>query len=529
MIATILARPPNGIGAQTATWRQLVDIVAQADAEIDPEIRKAAHQRIEALRDEVPVSERRRAAASLAGRTRNIQVVAIFASDEPAIAAPVLARAELSAEDWRALLPLLPPPSRAILRNRRDLPEGVERALASYGSSDFALPASDLGEGAEPVSQIRELVARIEAFRTRGETAIVDDAAVAPKAATAFAFETSIDGTMNWVEGIAREALIGIEIGAAAAPHAAGVDGQAAGAFRRRAPFRNARLSVAGEGAAGGDWLITATPIFHPRNGRFAGYHGSARRPQPDERAAPHPSHLGGGLAPDSLRQLVHELRTPLNAVQGFAEMIDAQILGPAASAYRTRARDIVGQSKRMLEVVDDLDIAARIDGDALDPPTSGTTDLTMIVARIASEMRAGHGDGAIAVTGDSARTMVTVAPVALDRIVRRLISASIGLRGEGETIAVAIEEGRVAIARPIVLAGIAESMMLDPGFGPAGEWPDAPILGLGFTLRLVARLVAGVGARFCVTDDAFMLELPLASPQEASARGGLSVPADLR
>ena len=36
-----------------------------------------------------------------------------------------------------------------------------------------------------------------------------------------------------------------------------GVDGQAAGAFEKRSPVRDARFSVAGEGPASGDWRIS--------------------------------------------------------------------------------------------------------------------------------------------------------------------------------------------------------------------------------------------------------------------------------
>ena len=150
-----------------------------------------------------------------------------------------------------------------------------------------------------------------------------------------------------------------------------GVDGQAAGAFRHRAPFRDARLSVAGGSAAAGEWRIAGVPVFDPRDGRFTGYRGTARRPRADERAAPgaQAGLYGSGLPADSLRQLVHELRTPLNAIVGFGEMIERQMLGPAAFPYRARADVIVDQGRRLLGAVDDLDMAARIDAQRLDAP----------------------------------------------------------------------------------------------------------------------------------------------------------------
>src|SRR3546814_5933795 len=96
---------------------------------------------------------------------------------------------------------------------------------------------------------------------------------------------------------------------------------------------------------------------------RFAGYRGTARRPRADESAAPRTA----GIVPDSLRQLVHELRTPTSAIAGFAEMIEAEILGPVADPYRDRAAAIRRQARDLLVAIEDLDTAARLESRALD------------------------------------------------------------------------------------------------------------------------------------------------------------------
>ncbi len=522
MIQTILGLTATDVGSRTAVWRQLVDIVAQGGSRIEPELRAIVHERIAALRDTIPANERRQAAASFADRLNQPAVVAIFATDQPAVAAPVIARATLSEAEWIGLIGNFPPTSRAILRNRRDLGPAVERALASFGASDFALA----NFAVEPVlpatpeessSQIRNLVARIEAFRSQhaAESAL-DPVAVA---SDAFTFETNIDGDINWVQGTAREALVGLSIAEIAVPREPGVDGQAAGAYRRRAPFHDARLVVTGTGPAGGDWLISAIPIFNPRDGRFAGYHGDARRPRRDERAGGGQGALSGIAVPaDSLRQLVHELRTPLNAIQGFAEMIDRQILGPAASAYRTRAQYVVGESRRLLEVVDDLDAAARLDSDRFER-VAGTSDAGLVLERIVAEQRS-----ALAARGVMLKTavplgaggpIVTITETLLDRMMRRLLASVVGLLGVGDTVDVALETRSTGVlltlSRPTVLDGRDERALLDPSYGPEGEWPDAPILGLGFTLRLIANLARETSATLTLDNDAFRLMLPAA------------------
>jgi signal transduction histidine kinase len=521
MIATILALPASGESARTVAWRQLVDIVAQAGGRLDPATCVAAHERIAELGPGVSAAERRSAAASLAARA-GPQAVAIFAADAPAIAAPVLSRAQLADGEWLAIIPTLPPPSRTILRNRRDLSPAVERALASYGASDFALPSAEVP--VDPTSQIRNLVERIETFRRQqppvlprtlsGDEPEFQVMADAETPAATFVFETDADGAMDWIEGVPRTALIGISIADAAPPRAAGVDGQAAGAFRRRAPFRDARLVVAGEGAAGGDWLIMAQPVFNPRDGRFAGYHGTARRPRPDERARRFGEADTVPLAADSLRQLVHELRTPLNAIQGFAEMIDQQMLGPAASAYRVHARSIYGESRRLLEVVEDIDTAARIDGDRLEPTRTADSNASAILARVLAELRPSLGERGIAIDAMvSDNVEVAVGDVQIERLAQRLLAMVTGVAARGETIAVTLDETATAatlsVARARALAGVDERQLLDPGFGPDGEWPSAPLLGLGFSLRLIGNLARAVRGSLDIGTDAFVLTLP--------------------
>ncbi len=527
MLATALSYDGDDAGARTAQWRQLVDLVVQAKGDLSPAVREAVIGRIAALRAAVPVEQRRLAATQLAARASDVDAVALFAIDEPVVAAPVLSVAQMDGESWQRLIAQIPPASRSLLRNRRDLPSDVVRALASYGLSDFALPARDgpardgpagdepAGDGAmiDASAQIRDLVARIEAFRL-GSASVAPGFDISPQVLEDFSFETSPDGLFDWIVGAPREALIGMSVAEIAEPGGYGVDGQAAGAFRRRAPFSDARLLVAGAGSAGGDWLISASPVFNPRDGRFAGYHGLARRPRSDEIAGPVARFAGTNLPVDSLRQLIHELRTPLNAILGFAEMIDRQLLGPAALAYREQAQAIVQDGQRLLEMVDDLDQAARTRRDL--NASDYVSDAAAMLARIETGMQStlvARGT-VLAVTCDPTIVVGDVNPTVLERMIARLIGAALGLAHMGEVVSVNLSEttsGQVlfSVTRPNALAGVSDTVLLDPGYDPDMPYPDAPLLGLGFTLRLIESLARDVGGRFSISATAFALTLP--------------------
>jgi signal transduction histidine kinase len=495
----------------------------------------------------VSAEARRRVAESLSGRRIWAEILAFFAEDQAQVAAPLLGGARLDTGEWLDLLPSLTPTARSLLRHRRDLPADVRHALAGFGGSDFALAGRSEDVAAEPAgaaeaivqggeSQIRDLVARIESFRRQRESEA--PAPEAPPVVESFHWEAGADGTIFWVEGAPRGPIVGQTIASIAERGQYGVDGQAAGAFEKRAPFRAARFSVAGSGAASGDWRISAVPFFDPRQGHFLGYRGTARRPRVDEvarsegsDAAAAPVGLFGTSIPaESLRQLIHELRTPLNAIVGFAEMIDGQYMGPAAVAYRSRAADIMEQAQSLLSAVDDLDTAARIETRRLELDES-SVDAVALLCRLhdAYERVAQQRGSRIAIEIARDLPPARVEQGAAERMFARILAATIGLAGQGETIGatMAMDEtgGRrmlcLAIDRPAAIAGLDEPALLDPGYSPEGDWPGAPALGLGFALRLVRNLAEAVGGALAVGDARFSLYLPPLEPAERSSGQG--------
>jgi hypothetical protein len=554
MIATVLAQDGGQPAALAAKWRQLVDLLAQR-RELESADSRRAFTWLRENREVLPVRVRQEAARSLVGRRVWPRLVAFFSEDQAGVAAPLIGGARLDPDEWLDILPELSPTGRSLLRHRRDLTPEVEHALASFGASDFALapgtahpdaalrsaiaeaeaalPRASPG-GARSETQIRDLVARIENFRRLREAGARPPRPEMPQSES-FQWESGPDGVINWIEGAPRGPLIGQTVAAIAELGHYGVDGQAAGAFEKRAPFRDARFSVAGGGPAAGDWRISGVPFFDPAQGSFLGYRGSARRPRLDEVArtpmAIEPLGLfGTGFPADSLRQLIHELRTPLNAIVGFAELIDGQYMGPAAASYRGRAAEIMDQAGRLLSAVDDLDTAARIETSRLSLDESAI-DAVALLCRLhdAYERVAEQRHSRIAIEIERDLPPARVELGAAERMFARMLAGTIGLAEEGETISAAMTMGQIgghkmlclAIDRPGAIAGLDERALLDPGYSPDGDWPGAPALGLGFALRLVRNLAEAVGGALLIGDDRFYLYLPPQEPAERSSGQG--------
>jgi His Kinase A (phospho-acceptor) domain len=530
-LATMLAFEAPDDRARAAIWTQLVDLLAQDKGARADHLTRDALTKLRRWRAIVPERRRLASAVSIAGRPISSELVRFFAEDTPVVAAPILVRAPLTGEDWTRILPSFPPASRALIRERRDLPDMAQVALRTFGMSDFALPVVAAVEGAVPellldtpvvdelpdAVPIGELVRRIEAYRKRTP---VRSASPRQASIAGFAFETGSEGQITWVEGAPRGPLIGLIIAEPAHPNGPGVDGVAAGAFRKRAAFRDANLQIGGSVDLAGDWSLTAQPFFEPQSGRFEGYRGVAKRKisrRASETSAPKP--FGGNIRPDSMRQLVHELRTPLNAVRGFAEMIEGEFLGPVAPEYRHRARSIVSDSGLLLGVFEELDLAARLVREEELTPNGGNSDLVTILrasALISSSLsaeRSAHLQ--VALPDESVHIIADETNSA--RMIDRLLACVLATAEPGEVIRVCLRSGsgmaRVELDRPIALRGVAEAILFDPSFEP-NDVADKDLipLGIAFVLRLIRQLARRAHGHFDVNADQFVLILPLLS-----------------
>ena len=561
-LATVLAADDApGVGAQLV-WRQLVDLagrgrVGDLDATVD---------RLRALRSHVPANVRAASARTLAWGSPPASLVAFFAEDAVAVAGPLLRTATLSDGDWLALLPGLSPGTRSVLRHRRDLPQAVVRGLASFGPTDFVLehdgaasePANDVpwpveqdvanelpplavpevvsppppsavedtpfvpvGDvarampvvaeamrqaAAPPRSEIADLVARIEAFRREkpipAPPALQPD--LPPRPRDRWHFETDAAGAIRWVDGATRGPLIGVTLAHAGVQGMAQVDAAAGGALRARSAFRDVRLEVGGNSAVAGTWRLSGAPVFDPATGRFIAMAGSARRV---ERA---PS---GATASDSLRQLVHELRTPANAIAGFSELIGTALLGPVPPVYQQRAQRIQQEAAGLVAAIDDLDTAARLEGDALEL-RSGPLDLGALLARLVADHRAtAAARGATLVLDAEPDARVEADDRAVARLLDRLLGTLAGLAAPDERLraqlAVKTRTVRVHFTRPRALSVGDEEALL--AIDAEAEREGGPLLGVGFTLRLVRNIAAALGGSLAITPDRLTLRLPAA------------------
>lgn len=548
-------------------------------ARMDATERGALLDRLAALRPQLTETQRIATVVELGGRLRSPSLMAFFADDRPSIAAAAAARAQLPDVAWVELLSHLTPTVRGVLRGRRDIGPATRQALEAFGPHDLVLsterrdmvgdadmilsadmqadrapfdpppppptpapfdrPASAAMDEA-PAStnvtplrtqsgeegQIRNLVDRIARFTSnRKPPEAANSDVTATPAPRHFAFETDAEGVILWIDQGPRAALIGLDLGVVPLEGDSGPDAHVAGAFARRSAFQNGRFTIVG-GSMGGEWRLSATPFFDNRSGRFQGYRGQARRPFLHEVASePRPAAMAiAGLSADSLRQLVHELRTPLNAILGFAEIIEQELFGAAGVAYRDMAGKIAVDARHLLAAFDDLDLAARVSrGDGATVPQ--LIDPALLVTQVATRFR-DQGAPEIDIAIAPGLPQVRIDPVQGERMVQHLLRTVLSVAPPAETVTGACwfqpdgGAGRVAFAvdRPSTLAGMEDTQLLDPGYDGTGDWVDGPLLGLGFSLRLIRGLAATSGGGLAIEPGRLLLTIPA-----VAAAGGMA------
>jgi signal transduction histidine kinase len=437
---------------------------------------------------------------------------------EPAIAESVVelpAPRRLAGEASLYSAPLSETPFMALGAVARGLPFVAE--AFRHAEMAEAEPTVE-SAGASPADrfEISDLVARIEAFN-RDRTAEAATPTPAAAEIESFRFETDAQGVIRMIDGVARSALIGVSLAFAAKQGEAQLDGVAAGAFRRRSRFSDARLEVGGLSDAFGSWRLSGVPAFEHASGRFIGFRGTARRPRRDEVAQPV---RATSPVADSLRQLVHELRTPTNAIAGFAELIETQLLGPVSPTYRDRATAIRTQAGDLLSAIDDLDTAARIEGHALDlrPTTVPVRALLDRVVRDLQPLAVLRG-ASLAVAMPAGDCDIFGDDRAVERLVGRLLAALVSAGRQGEQLGIVVlpvgDTVTIAFDRPAALAAHATDVLLSIDAEQAAE-DGAPLLGTGFALRLAQNLAVELGGVLTIGVDRLTLQLPAADVVQA-------------
>ncbi|GAB5489442.1 MAG: hypothetical protein Pars2KO_30120 [Parasphingorhabdus sp.] len=555
LITVLKGQLPEG-SAAALQWRQVADLMAQKPGQLVNEDVQAGLTRLRDLHNRVNESDRLAAVEALNGRLRSAPLLVYLCADSDAICESAINAADLKDSEWADLIPGLPPNAKAMIKSRVNL-GSLSRSAPSRDPDQDILVLSDeqIREGnidSDPLSestqsseseseipepetveqsQISNLVAKIADYqRDRSvETPRLplgdqQHRSLFIEPVDTVQFETDDSGTINWVEGPPPGSVVGVTIAEPTFDDGPGPDAYGAAAFRQRMPLENARMRLSGASVVSGNWRMTAIPYFSEETGRFKGYRGIMRRPNAAEDAA----HAGVDTERrEQLQQLIHELRTPLNAIIGFSEIIEQQLFGPASFEYRTLSRNIMDEARRLLTGFEDLDIAAKIDAGQLES-IPGSTDPTWLLERLTQRLSTLTQSKSVELRINKAEPIRAFAlgGETVERVFARLLSATIIACEEGEELNAELRTriganpvNQFNISRPKRMVGISEDQLLDPSQGIDGDSSDAPLLGLGFSLRLVRNLAQSAAGSLSISDDRIGLTLPAVTTSELNIR----------
>ena len=572
-LATVLRQRATGEANLRTQYRQLLDLLGK-DRKLgrggDTSLMAAAWLRMEALGEAIPAHDRARMIREPGWRFRSPDLAVHLAGHEPEVAAAALARAELAAEDWNALIPRVPVRARGFLRLRRDLPLDVEALLARLGVHDRGLPAPEqafapsepvtpnpaaaeappapprsvaapipLHRTAKPAAtvpsptrdrdepgrtEISALVERIAQFRReRGDAP--PDLERSPRlplgelpertsrTLTSFGFAADSAGRIAWATAEVAPMVVGTRLFAASSTNA---DASAlARSFARRQPIAHGAVNLEGAAAIAGEWTVDAEPGFSDE-GHFTGYFGRFRRVS---NAASATSESEAREA-DRIRQLLHELRTPVTAVQGYAEVIQQQLFGPAPHEYRALAAAIAADAARILAGFEELDRLARLETGVM-TIEPGETDLAALVRRTSAQLASALDaqDAGLALAFAEASTLL----IAIDHedaeaLVWRFLASLASACAPGERIAVSLDPligargamSRMVCGLPARLA--AEEQLFAATIRASGSAINSGLFGTGFSLRLARAEARAAGGDLKRDGTALVLTLPLVS-----------------
>ena len=564
-LATVLRNRAAGERSARTQFRQLLDLLGERPQAGDRALKAAAYLRLIALGEMIPVKDRAAIVGESGWRFRNPELVKWFGEAHPHIAAAALSRAQLTGEEWKTLIPQLPIRARGFLRHRRDLPAEAIRVLDALGVSDRALPQPepfDLVEEAEPevgtsdrsetvaplipdepepftlaparvepvaeeeipataeppakpggqTEGIRALVDRIEAFqRNRGERTFelgdprlplgeVENAASA-RPIELFLFGMDTQGKVDWAETEVAPMVVGLELATMAKDPEAALR-----AMRLRQPLSALDLTLSGAVRLEGDWVVDAAPRFTRAEGRFYGYVGRFRRAvsgAEDRREA----------EADRLRQLLHELRTPVNAMQGYAEIIQQQIIGPVPHEYRAIAATIAGDAAHILAGFDELDRLAKLETGDLDLER-GDADFAAIARMQVAQLQPVLSPRVARFDADlgNRSAKIALSQAEAERLAWRLLATLAGTLSAGETTAISMDAGHEQVEFTLALTAslrAAKDVFSVDTRATTGAL-SAGIFGAGFSLRLARAEARAAGGDLARMEDALVLSLPL-------------------
>lgn len=552
-LATVLRLNGASPAIARIQYRQLVDLLGAATDAADSPALDLAFERLVQLGAKVPAAARATILGEAGLRLRNPRLVALLTQGEPAVAEAAIARADLTIEQWLDLAPALPLHARGAMRVRRDLGPVVEAQMARLGITERALPDQTAAAEAEPIAapaaepappaakpasraaepaaesitDIRDLVRRIEAFRRDRKPGTqpgaagdsprlpLGDSHDEPGRGGVCDFTTDAEGRIVWAGSSFAPLAVGLRL---FAPH--GDSLVTAGpslelCFRRRLPLRGEAISILGAPAIAGAWLLDAVPQFDPAGGRFTGYAGRLRRPNGTARAGNNAAARTVNEG-ERIRQLLHELRTPVNAIQGFAEVIQQQLFGPTPHEYRALAATVASDAARMLAGFEELERLARIETGVL-TPEPGEADLGAILAATIHRLEPfteSRSSGFRTTPANLQSLTVALDTGELERLVWRLLAALAGSAAPAEVLdlQIASRDGQalITLQLPASLAATEGEDLFRASTAASSAALSAGSFGTGFALRLTRAEARAAGGRLERSDSSLLLALPL-------------------
>jgi signal transduction histidine kinase len=534
-LATVLGSAVGGATAARTQYRQLIDLLGTPGLVDGNPLETRAWERLAELDALIPAEERSGILRDPGLRLRNPQLVAVLSAGDARPAAAAMAVARLDEAEWRALIPTLPVMARGFLRHRRDLPQATRELLRQLGAGDMLLPQPDGIAPTEapppppaPASvpegdSIRALLRRIEAFREgrRPDSRLVadprlplgdvtDDDGSHPALAVQFAFTADTSGRIGWTDDAVAPLLCGLRLGPVGPGAVAALDDRGVRAMRARQPLRGAALAVDAAPAISGEWRVDAEPVFAP-GGMFTGYRGRLRRPA--YAAGPVAEPVPVDTPQDRMRQVLHELRTPVNAIQGFAEIIQQQLFGPAPNEYRAHAAGIAVDAAKLLAGFDEIDRLSRLEAGVLEPDT-GEADLREVVELTVRRMEGvlRPRSAGFAVNAADERLPTALARNDLLVLVWRVLASLAGALAPSEVLGadLACSDGQAVLA--VDLPGTIARAEDPFSIALAEQRPvlSAGMFGPGFAFRLARAEAEAAGGQVEFGTDRMTLRLPL-------------------
>lgn len=566
LVTVLRQRADSDLGMRTQ-YRQLLDIMGNRKYGNDHSLIAAAWLRMNALAQDIPSAERAAMVREPGWRFRSADLAAHLSEFEPEVASAALARASLSEEDWSALIPRLPVRARGFLRLREDLPLDIEQLLDQLGVYDRGLPSPGTAPSTAPSypppnalitehriepgphavppfepgkppfesapidgieaerSEISALVERIAQFRKEREAAppeaersptlpFGDFRAAEERLVRNFGFAADAGGRIEWAEPDIAAMIIGTRLIVQPEMGLADQQSPLERAFSRRQPILSGEKTLHGATAIAGDWIVDAQPRFTD-DGNFQGYVGRFRRPAEPDADATTPAKLEA----DRIRQLLHELRTPVTAVQGYAEVIQQQLFGPAPHEYRALAAVIAADAAHILAGFEELDRLAKLETGASEIE-EGETDLGDLVRRTTqqlSQVLSSRMAGFELSLPEDEPFMVTIDLDDAEALLWRFLAALAGGCSTGEVLMARVERKTHTIELrcdlPAQLAQ--EEDIFAAEAKPIGSAINAGLFGAGFALRLARAETQSAGGKLVRDNATVTLSLPLLNGDE--------------